>query len=162
MGHILILLCTLLLFNFFVTSNVLQIDITRRKAPPLWCKPRVLLEEKFRKFNFSVTLTLVKCSVATWDLTWWAVQVREGFLEEVWELGLEGWQSKREKPSQQENRISKAYKVGYKVGLGYLEGNQDASGPGTEGPGLPFCIPSTPPSSPQDTGVFWEGGGQEA
>lgn len=71
----------------------------------------MLLEEKFRKFNFSVTLTQVKCSVATWDLTWWAVQVREGFLEEAWELGLEGWQT-GESALRQGNSISKAWVQG--------------------------------------------------
>lgn len=50
----------------------------------------------------------------------------------------------------------------YKVGMGYSEGNQDASGPGREGPGLEFRSPSIPPSPPQDTGVFWGDGRQEA
>lgn len=75
------------------------------KAPPLWYKLHVLLEEKFRKFSFLVTLTYVICSVAT-------VQVREDFLKELGELDLEGWQSRKGRPSMQGNSISKAWVQG--------------------------------------------------
>lgn len=71
----------------------------------------MLLEERFRRFGFLITLVHFKCPVTTrgtW-LSLWTVQVRKGFLEDVEELSLEGLQRGAGRPSSQRNSISKAW-----------------------------------------------------
>lgn len=118
----------------------------------------MLLEERFRRFGFLITLVHFKCPVTTrgtW-LSLWTVQVRKGFLEDVEELSLEGLQRGAGRPSSQRNSISKAWGRREQGLLLRKSGCQPArrGRPRTLFHFIFLYLLAFPPPAPQGTGVF--------